>query len=59
MHRALVTLKKMLKIAWKLDLENYELLIYDLIGKTFYKLGNIEKALLFHDKMVLKFYFLI
>ncbi len=40
----------MLKLSWKLRNEDMELLSYDLIGKNFYYLDQIEMAIYFHNK---------
>ncbi|CAD8120735.1 unnamed protein product [Paramecium sonneborni] len=43
---------KYLMSAWKLKQKNDELLAYELLGKYYFYVGQIEKAKLFHDRMI-------
>ncbi|CAD8090536.1 unnamed protein product [Paramecium primaurelia] len=43
---------KYLMSAWKLNEKNHELYAYDLLGKYYFYVGQIEKAKQFHDKMI-------
>ncbi|CAK89932.1 unnamed protein product (macronuclear) [Paramecium tetraurelia] len=43
---------KYLMSAWKLNEKNHELYAYDLLGKYYFYVGQIEKAKLFHEKMI-------
>lgn len=47
---ALVCLKKMLRLAWKLRDEDSEIEIYDLLGKVLMLIGEIELSYFFHHK---------
>ena len=44
---------KTLQLSWKIKDKNQELLVYDYLGLTYYYLGDIEKAKVFHEKMAL------
>lgn len=39
-------------LAWKLNEKNDELLAYELLGKHYYYIGQIEKARMYHEKML-------
>lgn len=39
-------------LAWKLNEKNDELLAYELLGKHHYYIGQIEKARMYHEKML-------
>jgi len=39
--------------SWKLDDKMSELTAYDLLGKYFFYIGDIQRALKFHNKMTL------
>ncbi|CAD8104387.1 unnamed protein product [Paramecium sonneborni] len=43
---------KYLMSAWKLNEKNHELYAYDLLGKYYFYVGQIEKAKQFHEKMI-------
>ncbi|CAK69609.1 unnamed protein product (macronuclear) [Paramecium tetraurelia] len=43
---------KYLMAAWKLKQKNDELLAYELLGKYYFYVGQIEKAKLFHERMI-------
>jgi len=42
----------MLHHAWYVGNVNYELYAYELLGKIFFYLEDIEKAKFFHNKMI-------
>ena len=44
-------LTKYLVSAWKLNLPSQELKAYELLGKFYFYAGNIEKAMMFHNRM--------
>lgn len=46
-------LKKALQYAWKLNNEDKELYIYDMIGLNYFYTGNLSKAEYFHNRFVL------
>lgn len=50
-EKAIVYLKKMLRLAWAIRDRQAELLAYDLLGIQFYYLGKIEDSQFYHDKM--------
>lgn len=51
-EKALIYLKKMLKLAWVIDDRSYELLSYDMISVlSFYK-RDLKNASFFHNKFV-------
>ena len=43
-EKALVYLKKMLKLAWYLNDGEAELFVYDQIGYCYYSMGDIDKV---------------
>jgi hypothetical protein len=43
-------LKKGLEYSWMLSKKEIELLLYDEIGKRYYRLGNIDKAKCYHHR---------
>ncbi|EDK31363.1 hypothetical protein TTHERM_00241989 (macronuclear) [Tetrahymena thermophila SB210] len=49
-EKALVYLKKMLRLSWKLKNDDVEIEAYDLIGKVLMLLGEVDLADFFHQK---------
>ncbi len=50
--KALVYLKKMLKLAWFLNDSEAELFVYDQIGYCLFSTGKIDQANCFHKRML-------
>ena len=49
---SLMYFSKLLQLSWFIKSENYEFLAYDLIGKQYFYLGELDKALYYHEKMM-------
>ena len=48
---ALINFKRMLQLAWYLDIQKYELMAYDMIGMQYFYLGDLERSKYYHERM--------
>lgn len=51
-HQAQVYITKYLICSWKLGLTNDELKAYEFLGKFYYYEGELERAKIFHQRMM-------
>lgn len=51
-EKAMIYLKKMLKLAWLAQNKDFEILAYDMIAVVLYYMRDLERAIFFHEKFV-------